>query len=186
MLTNLQKHFFSISDWHQMGENNLFPPDTRIELIEGKIIDMAPIGSLHAGCVSWLTRFFVTQVADLAIVKVQDPVQLGNFSEPQPDLMVLRPDPHFYRKKHPSSAEVLLLIEVSDSTIHYDRKTKIPLYARYGIVEAWLINLEQDSIEVYLKPQEQGYREKHIFSRDEFIVSSQLSHIKVMVSEVLG
>ena len=125
----------------------------RMEL--GEIIDVVPISTSHAGCVSWLNHFFVTQVASLVIVKAQDPVQLGHFSKPQPDLMILRPEPHFYSQRHPSSADVLLLIEVAESTLNYDRYTKMPLYARYGITEAWIINLEQKCIEVYLKPQEQ-------------------------------
>lgn len=181
-----QKHRFNVSDWHQLGEKNFFLPNARMELIEGEIIDMVPIGSSHAGCVSWLTQFFVTQVAGSAIVKVQDPVQLSHFSEPQPDLMILRPEPHFYRKRHPTPADVLLLIEVSESTLHYDRHTKIPLYARHGIIETWIVNLEQNCIEVYLNPQELDYQEKHIFQRGEVIIPSQLAHIKVAVAEVLG
>ena len=186
MMITPQKHRFNISDWHQMGKQNLFLPDARMELIEGEIIDMVPIGTSHAGCVSWLNHFFVTQVAGSAIVKVQDPVQLGNFSEPQPDLMILRPEPHFYRKRHPTSVDVLLLIEVAESTLNYDRRTKMPLYARYGIVEAWIVNLEQNCIEVYLKPQAAGYQKQHIFQSGEVIIPSQLELIKVSVSAVLG
>ena len=186
MMTAPQKHRFNVSDWHQLGEKNFFLPDARMELIEGEIIDMVPIGSSHAGCVSWLNHFFVIQVADLAIVKVQDPVQLSNFSEPQPDLMILRPEPLFYRKRHPTPADVLLLIEVSESTLNYDRHTKVPLYARHGIIETWIVNLEQNCIEVYLKPQELGYQEKHIFQRGEVIIPSQLAQIKIIVAEVFS
>ena len=186
MIITPQKHRFNVSDWHQLGENNFFLPEARMELIEGEIIDMVPIGSSHGGCVKWLTQFFVTQLVGSAIVSVQDPVQLGNFSEPQPDLMILRPELHFYSKRHPTPTDVLLLIEVSESTLNYDRHTKVPLYARHGIIETWIVNLEQNCIEVYLKPQELGYQEKHIFQRGEVIIPSQLAQIKIIVAEVFS
>jgi Uma2 family endonuclease len=180
------KHLFSVEDWHRMGEMGFFLPDTRAELIEGEIIDMAPIGSSHAGHVNRLNHLFSTQIAGSAIVSVQNPVKLGNFSEPQPDMMVLRFDPHFYSKTHPTPDDVLLLIEVSDTTVRYDRNVKKPLYARYGIIEYWLVNLKDNCIEVYLKPQAQDYTLIHIKHKNEIIVPSQLPQITIAVSDVLG
>jgi Uma2 family endonuclease len=181
-----KKHMFSVEDWHKMGEMGFFMPETRAELIEGEIIDMAPIGSSHGGGVKWLLNNLVTQVAGSAIISVQDPLQLGDLSEPQPDLTVLRPVPHFYRNRHPTPEDVLLLVEVSDTTVNYDRKIKKSLYARYGIVEYWLVNLGEDCIEVYLNPQAQDYTLTRIMRRGETIVPSQLPNITVSVSDILG
>ena len=178
-------HLFSVEDWHKMGNMGLFAQNTRLELIEGEIIDMGPIGSLHAGQVNRLNYLFNRQIADSAIISVQNPVTLGDSSEPQPDLMVLRPDPHFYSEKHPTPQDVLLLIEVSDSTLTYDRNVKKPLYARYGIVEYWVVNLKNDCIEVYLNPQAQDYTLIHIMRRGKVIIPSQLPHISIGVSDVL-
>jgi Uma2 family endonuclease len=120
-----KKHLFSVTDWHTMEELGLFLPETRAELIEGEIIDMPSVGSRHAGCVSWLNNFFNSQLPRVAIVNMQNPIQLGDFSEPQPDIAVLRPDTDFYRKRHPTAVEVLLLIEVSDSSVNYSQSLLI-------------------------------------------------------------
>jgi Uma2 family endonuclease len=174
-----RNHLFTVEDWHKMGEIGLFSPETRVELIEGEIIEMGPIGSLHAGHVNRLNYLFNRQ--DSEIVSVQNPIILKNYSEPQPDLMILRPEPHFYSEKHPTPEDVLLLIEVSDSTLTYDRNVKKPLYARYGIIEYWIVNLKDDCIEVYLNPQD--YTLIHIMRRGKVITPSQLPHISVAVSE---
>jgi Uma2 family endonuclease len=179
-------HLFTVEEWHKMGEIGLFSPDRRVELIEGEIIEMGPIGSSHAGCVSWLNNFFGTRVAGSAIVNMQNPIQLGHSSEPQPDLTILHLEPHFYRNKHPTPKDVLLLIEVSDSTLTYDRHVKKPLYARYGIIEYWVVNLKENCIEVYLNPQAQDYTLIHIMRRGDVITPSQLPHISVAVSDILG
>ncbi len=174
---------FTIEEWQKMGEMGLFSPEKRLELIEGEIIEMGPIGSPHAGCVSWLNNFFSSKVAGSVIINMQNPIQLGDFSEPQPDLTILHPEPNFYRNKHPTPKDILLLIEVSDSTLAYDRNTKKHLYARYGIVEYWIVNIKEDCLEVYLNPQVQDYTLIHIMRRGEIITPSQLSHVSVAVSD---
>ncbi|EDN67454.1 Protein of unknown function DUF820 [Beggiatoa sp. PS] len=179
-------HRFTVEDWHKMGEMGLFSPEIRTELIEGEIIDMGPIGSLHAGCVNRLNYFVNRQVTNSEIVSVQNPIILSNSSEPQPDLMVLRYESSFYQNKHPTPEDVLLLIEVSDSTLNHDRNVKKPLYAHYGIIEYWIVNLNDDCIEVYLNPQAQDYILIHIMRRGKIILPSQLSHISVAVSDILG
>ncbi len=179
-------HLFTVEDWHKMGEMALFSPETRVELIDGEIIEMGPIGSSHAGHVNRLNYLFNRQITDSEIVSVQNPVILKNYSEPQPDLMILRHEPHFYSEKHPTPEDVLLLIEVSDSTLTYDRTIKKPLYARYGIIEYWIVNLKNDCIEVYLNPQAQDYTLIHIMRHGRVITPSKLPHISVAVSDVLG
>jgi len=129
----------------------------RTELIDGEIIEMAPIGAPHAGITKRLIDIFSRQVGNAAIVDAQDPVVLGTSSEPQPDLALLRPREDFYVKSHPGSKDVLVLIEISDTTLTYDRETKMPLYARASIPEVWLIDLNGKNLHVYRHPEEGRY-----------------------------
>lgn len=145
---------WSVADFHRMGETGLLDPEARLELIEGDLFEMAPIGSFHAGMVGILTRLLVHGVADAGIVHVQNPIVLDDYSEPQPDLVVLRPRADFYLREHPHAQDVLLLIEVSDSTVRFDRKTKLALYARHGIPEVWLVvGPKRRHVEIYRDPQ---------------------------------
>jgi len=181
-----QKHNVSVSEWHKMGEYNIFPPDARMELIEGEIIDMAPIGPSHAGCVRNLIELFSTQKGKVAILDVQNPVLLGNASEPEPDLALLRPASHFYRERHPTAEDIFLLIEVSDTTVKHDREKKIPLYARNGIFESWLVDLNEFQVEVYLNPTANGYLNKRVFDTGKILIPKRLSHIEIPVSNILN
>jgi Uma2 family endonuclease len=153
----LARHKLSVEDYHRMGAAGIFAPDSRVELIEGEVIDMAPIGSLHASVVSFLTRFFIRNLGEAGIVSTQNPVRLLPDSEPQPDVMVLMPRADEYRDSLPAATEVLLLVEVSDTTADYDRRAKLPLYARHGIAEVWLIDLKAEVLEVYTMPDRKGY-----------------------------
>lgn len=153
------RHRLSVDDYYRMAESGVLAPDARVELIEGEIFDMAPIGSRHAGAVSWLIKLLATAVHDSAVPTAQSPVRLSNISEPQPDLMLLRPRQDFYRRSHPTARDVLLLIEVSDSTVRYDREIKIPLYASYGVREVWLVDVEQPELRCYRAPHNGGYLE---------------------------
>ncbi len=130
---------FTVHDYHRMGEAGILHEDDRVELIEGELVEMAAIGTRHLTCVNGLTRMLVRGVGDEAIVSVQNPVRLDEHSEPQPDLTVLRM--RDYRESLPVPEDVLLLIEVSDTTLAYDRGVKLPLYARSGIREVWIVDL---------------------------------------------
>jgi Uma2 family endonuclease len=147
------KHRLTIEDFHKMGEAGIFTEDARVELIEGELFDMPPIGSGHAGLVMMLIRLLTRAVGDLALVGAQTPIVLGEESEPQPDIVLLKPRDDYYRRSHPGPDDVLLLIEVTDTSAHYDRSVKIPLYARYRIPEVWLIDLPHKRLEVYRHPQ---------------------------------
>jgi Uma2 family endonuclease len=140
-----------------MGDAGVFRPDARTELIDGEIIEMAPIGAPHAGITKRLIDIFARQIGNAAIIDAQDPVVLGTSSEPQPDLALLRPREDFYVKSHPRSGDVLLLIEISDTTLTYDRDTKIPLYAQAGVREVWLIDINGRHLDVYRQPEEGRY-----------------------------
>jgi Uma2 family endonuclease len=133
MSVQIDRRVFSVDDYYRMVEVGLLKEDERVELIEGEVIRMSPIGSRHAACVARLTKLFSRLAGDGAIVWVQNPVRLNDFSEPQPDVALLKPRADFYAGAHPAAADVLLIVEVSDTTIGYDRQVKVPLYARGGM-----------------------------------------------------
>ncbi|QEP42901.1 Uma2 family endonuclease [Ectothiorhodospiraceae bacterium BW-2] len=143
------RHLLSVGDYYQMAINGILQPNERVELLEGEIFEMAPIGSSHAGMVKRLNYLFSGVAANRYIVTVQDPLRLDAHSEPEPDLMLLRYRDDFYSHAHPTAADVLLLIEVADSTLRYEREVKLPLYAQHGVSEVWIINLEAAQLECY-------------------------------------
>lgn len=145
----LSRHRLAVEDFHKMAAAGIFNNDSRIELVEGELLDMAPIGSLHAGTVTSLAQWFILSSGGKFRVSIQNPVRLGKYSELQPDIALLKPRQDGYTTSHPTPPEIMLLVEISDSTLRYDREVKVPLYARYGIVETWLVNLQEPRLEVY-------------------------------------
>ncbi len=143
--------------YHQMIERGIFGEDERIELIEGGLVAMSPIGSEHSGVVDQLNEILVSQLARRAVVKVQGPIHLDDHSEPEPDVVLSKPRRDYYKRSLPQPADILLIIEVADSSLAYDRTVKMPLYARAGIAETWIINLIDRWIEVYRDPSTAGY-----------------------------
>jgi Uma2 family endonuclease len=152
-----EPHRLSLDDYERMADAGILTRESHVELIEGVIVDVAPIGSRHAGVVDQILRLVAGQLTS-AILRVQNPIRLGNYSEPEPDIALLKPRNDFYKKSHPQSADILLIIEVADSSIDYDRKIKIPLYAEHGVPEVWLIDLNLKQIEIYLEPSQDGFR----------------------------
>ena len=169
-----------------MGEAGILSEDDRVELIEGEIVQMAPIGSRHAACVDRLTQLFVLRVMGRAIVRVQNPVLLNDYSEPQPDLALLRPRADFYASGHPAPQDVLLVVEVADTSAGIDRAAKMPLYARAGIHEAWLVDLQADQVEVHRQPTPQGYRSVQTFGRGASFALEMLPDLTLAVADILG
>lgn len=143
---------FSVEQYYRMAEIGVLAPDARTELIEGEICDMPPIGCRHAATVSWLHRQLAKAVGDRAWVFEQSPLRLSRHTEPQPDLMLLRPRRDRYSEAHPSARDTLLVIEVTDSTWLYDREIKMPLYAAYGVREAWLVDIGVKTLDCYGAP----------------------------------
>lgn len=154
----IRRHRLTVNDYHRMGEAGILSEDARVELIEGELIEMTPIGSRHAGTVSALTHAFAVALHGRAIVAVQSPVTLGEQSEPQPDLAILKFREDYYRDALPGPGDVHLLIEVADTTTAYDRGIKVALYARHGIPEVWLVDLGKMRLEVYHGPEGGEYR----------------------------
>ncbi len=150
-------HRHTVADYYRMAETGILPRDARVELIEGTIFDRAPIGISHASVVDRLGHLLTQATAGKAIVRVQNPVRLNTFSEPQPDLALLRWREDFYSGAHPGPEDILLIVEVADTSLRYDRTRKLPLYARAGIGEVWLIDLAGKCIERHLEPGADGY-----------------------------
>mgnify|MGYP003392611131 CR=1 FL=1 len=182
---NPTKHLTTIDEWRRLGEAAIFPPESRIELINGEILDMAPIGFNHAGHLNRLNRLLTRLIPDEVIPSVQNPLQLGDLSEPQPDFMLLKPNADCYSSRHPIADDVLLLVEVADSSLGYDQNQKLRLYALHGIPEYWLLNLNDACLEVYRQPNGEVYAEKTTLRTGDSITLSQLDGIGVRMADIL-
>jgi Uma2 family endonuclease len=179
------RHRFTIDEYHCMVPAGIFDEDSRVELIEGDIVEMSPIGGPHLWCVNRLTRLLVLLIGARAAVSIQNPIRLSQRSEPQPDVTVLRPrDPA--DTSTPTAADVLLLIEVADSSLLYDRRRKLPLYARYGIAEVWIVNLRDNHIEVHRQPNATGYQERAVYERGGTLSPLTFPDIAIPCDEILA
>ena len=158
----LTEHRFRVKEYYRMAETGIFPPAARVELLQGKIIDMSPIGPFHGSVVKRLIRLFTFQAGERWIVSAQDPIHLDDHSEPQPDLALLKPSLDVYASGHPRPEHIFLVVEVSDTTLDYDREEKVPTYGRAGISEVWIVNLNQATLEVYRDPHFTGYSSKTV------------------------
>lgn len=181
-----QKHYFNVNEYYLMAQGGILRKDARVELIEGEVIEMSPIGKRHAGCVIRLNRLLNRNIDDLAFVSVQSPIGIDDFSEPQPDLALLKPRADFYSNSHPAPQDVLVVIEVCDTSVDYDRNVKLPLYARAGIPEAWLIVLLKDLIEVHGEPKNGKYQKVQRLKRGKTLISTTITGPKLDVNDILG
>lgn len=168
-----------------MAELGLLAPDARVELIDGEIHDMSPIGPLHSGVVIRLIRFFGLQAKKRWIISAQSPVGLDNYSEPEPDLVLLKPAPDDYVSHHPTPDDVFLLIEVADSSLDFDRGKKLQIYARAGISEFWIVNLPDSAIEIYREPHFTGYEKKTVLRTGDQASPAAFPNVLLNVAELL-
>ncbi|MDO9708968.1 Uma2 family endonuclease [Paracraurococcus lichenis] len=182
----VRRHRLDVHEYYRMAEAGILTREDRVELIEGEIVDMVPIGSPHGGTVNALNYRLTRQVGDAATVSVQGPLRLSDVSEPQPDLMLLKPRPDFYRSGHPTAADVLLLVEVAQSSLAYDRKVKLPLYARHGVPEVWIVNLGEGVVEVHRTPKDETYQDATTAGRGDTLEPALLPGLRIAVAEVLG
>jgi Uma2 family endonuclease len=186
MSVQVLKRLFTVEEYYQMAKVGILSEDDRVELIEGEIVEMPPIGSPHASRVMRLNRLFSQRVGERCLVNVQNPIRLSQHSEPQPDLALLQLRGDFYAKAHPQPQDVLLVVEVTESSVTYDRDVKVPLYARSSIREVWLIDLIADYIEVYRKPSSQGYEEIRRFQRGQSLFCQAFPDLELSVNDILG
>ena len=169
-----------------MVEVGLLSEDSRVELIEGEIIEMTPIGSTHGGTVNRSSAFLNRKLGDAVILAVRNPIRLSDFSEPQPDLALLKPRKDFYSNAHPTPEDVLVVIEVADSSVNYDRNVKLPLYARAGIPEVWLMVLQKAVVEVHSQPINGKYHKLRRLKRGKTLMSQILPEFSCRVEDLLG
>jgi len=186
MAAPVAQYLFTVEEYTHMGEAGIFSPDARVELIEGTIIAMTPIGRRHAACVARFTDLFTDALRRQATVWVQNPVRLSDYSEPQPDVTLLKPRAAFSAPGHPGPADVLLLVEVSDTTLEYDRRVKLPLYARVEIREVWVVDLAGEVIEMYSAPANGTYTMSRLARRGEAVTSDSLPGLRLAVDAILG
>ena len=183
---NLRNTLLALTITIVMAEVGLLSEDSRVELIEGEIVEMSPIGSMHAGTVKRSSALLNRKLADIAIVSVQNPIRINDFSEPQPDIALLKPRKDFYSKSHPTPEDVLVVIEVADTSVHYDRNVKLPLYARAGIPEAWLMLLARAVIEIHSQPKNGKYQKVQRLKRGKTVISPTIPKFSCRVEDLLG
>jgi Uma2 family endonuclease len=177
---------FTVHEYHRMAEAGILHEDDRVELMGGEITEMNPIGGRHAKCVTELVRVLAPLVGEGARVSPQNPVKLDENWEPQPDVAVLRAGERYEAGELPEPEDVLLLIEVADTSLAYDRYVKLPLYARVGIAEVWLVDLNAHVIERHTEPAPDGYRLVRRAGRGDTLASEILPDLVVPVDAALG
>jgi len=183
-LDAVHRRKLSLDEFHRIGAAGILSDDDRIELIDGEMIEMAPIGTRHLSKVNRLSRMLNFAVGQDAIVSTQNPIALPPQNEPQPDIALLRPRSDDYEGNLPIASDVLLIIEISDTTLAYDRDVKIPIYARYGIAEVWLFDIQGGSSFVYHDPSPKGYQRILTPKKNETVSPILLPGVKVDLAEV--
>jgi Uma2 family endonuclease len=187
MVAHAATYKFTVDEYNRLAEIGFFREDARVELIEGEIVDMAPIGNRHYRTVNRLTTLFSPLAASKrAILSVQNPIVLSARSKPQPDVTLLRFRDDFYKDREPRPEDILLLVEVAESSLGYDRLTKMPLYARSGIAECWLVDLEAGRVEVYREPAAGEFGKPVAFRRGDTLAPLAFPDITAKVEDIIG
>jgi Uma2 family endonuclease len=186
MVAELKRRRFTADEYHWMARVGILGPDDRVELLDGQIIEMPPIGPDHAATVTDCDDHFRRLFGDLVQVRVQNPIRLDKFGEPQPDVVLVRPRTDSYRSAHPTPEDVLLVVEVADTTLADDRRVKLPLYAQAGIAETWLVDLQHGVVHVHREPSPDGYRVIRTVRRGERLAPLAFPERELAVSDLLG
>ena len=177
---------FTVDDFYRMGDVGIFPPEARVELVDGDVIKMAPIGPRHNAIVIRLAEIMHERLARQVTRTVRGPLWLQPFSNPQPDILILKRREDFYRNANPTAADVHLVIEVSDSTLTYDRDTKGPMYAQAGILDYWIVNLAGDRLLVYRDPRNGAYQSVETLTREDTVAPLAFPALSISVADILG
>lgn len=186
MSVQLLRHKFTVEHYHKMIESGILNKYDRVELIRGEIVEMAAIGAKHAACVNRLVNLLIQILGKRMILAPQNPVVLSDNSEPQPDIALLQPREDFYSLAHPQPKDIFLVIEVADSTVKYDREVKVSLYAEEGVMEVWLIDINEEWVEVFREPVKDGYKSVRKLSRGESLSIQAFADVSISVDEILG
>lgn len=183
MATRSEKRI-TVAEYERMIEEGLLTEDDRVELLEGVIVEMSPIGVPHATAVNNLTRYFARHAPDDVVVSVQNPTRLSGFSQPQPDLLLYRPAAGRNARHHPLPAETLLLVEVSDSTLVYDRDEKLPSYATAGVPEVWIVDIEGRRVLRYRKPSGGVYEAQECLVAGQSLAPAVLPDLTISIDAI--
>ncbi len=181
------RHQVTVNEWHKMTD--VFQPEQHLQLINGEIITMSPVGYKHSGHLNGLVHLFNKNLfnknlATETILSIQNPLSLNKFSEPEPDLMLLKPEANFYKHRHPTENDVLLLVEISDSSLYFDRQQKLKLYAQHQINDYWIVNLKNTSLEIYRQPKNNNYQQQQILFADEKIQPLYFPEITLKIADI--
>ena len=182
---DVRRRRFTVEEYDRMAEVGIFGPEDRVELIEGDIVQMSPIGIRHAACVTALNRRLMSAAGDSTVLLPQDPVRLFSDTEPQPDVVLLRPPEALYWQRKAGPADPMLVVEVADTSYRFDRYVKVPIYARAGIPEAWIVDLTRELVEVFRDPRGDGYASITRVERGANVAPAALPGAAIAVSEVL-
>jgi Uma2 family endonuclease len=186
MPVDITKRLFDVDDYHRMARAGILSEDDRVELIDGEIVAMTPIGPRHNASVDRAVRALVTAMGDQAIVRVQGSVRLDRFREPQPDLVLLRPQPDFYASRLPGPSDILLIIEMAESSLDYDRDVKARIYAQSGVPEYWLVDLDDRSVSCYTEPRGGAYQKLRHGRSGQSIAPEALPQCAIPVEMLLA
>ncbi len=181
------RHLVTVDEFERMVDAGVFAADRRLELIEGEIVDMSPIGSAHQACVNRLTALFAPlAAAERAILQVQGAFRASDLSQPQPDVALVRPRDDFYAGGHPGPADLLLVVEVADTSLRFDRWTKLPAYAKAGVPETWIVDLNGGVVDVATDPSEQGYGRLVQVAPGDTLAPTAFPDITIAATRLLG
>ncbi|MEM9718743.1 MAG: Uma2 family endonuclease [Bacteroidota bacterium] len=186
MPVKLKRHTITVEDYLQMFQVGILSESDKVELINGEIFSMSPVGSRHIYYVNQLNHLFHALLGNKAVVSIQNPFKLDSHSEPEPDIALLKPPKGVYKDRHAESSDILLIGEVAEPSIDYDREVKVPLYAKVGVSIVWLLDIDQGQLEVYEVPKNGQYTSKQIyFSGDVFTLEISGEEFSISVSEIL-
>jgi hypothetical protein len=186
METEVTRKRFTVDEYHEMAKAGILQPRERVELIDGEIIQMSPIGYRHGVCIDRMHTLFVKKFGEQAVVSSQNPIRLNKWTEPQPDLVVFKPRADFYAKKRKRPEDVLFVVEVADSTLRYDQKIKLPQYAIAGIPEYWIADLKNDVLHVYRDPAGESYNTVDALHPSEFVCPLAFPDVRFQIDDVLS
>lgn len=176
---------FTVKDYHRMAESGIFDPDERVELLAGQIIKMTAKGTAHSAATTRTEKLLENRLGEQVLVRVQEPVQLNDFSEPEPDIAVVIPDDSYYEDHHPTPLEVYLIIEIADSSLNRDLEFKATIYAQSGIIDYWVLDVNERQLNVFREPSQNGYQSEVILRDEATIFPLAFPNCLIIVREML-